>query len=323
MGELLEVAKAFVEPCEKLIVAVQNAIGKAYEPRHIKKLADAKAYEISTIGQAMRDNSDIPIVYEKGSIALDTTDFDHFVKRTEARLAYQELTKQRNIESVANQAYLLLEGCSPVENTPVDIDWLLRFFNSVQDISNVEMQRLWARTLAKEVLSPNTVSLRTLAILAQMTVVEARLFEFLSKYVLHCKNTPPSLPDDYFIFSDKVIQEMTKLTFPEIFQLDEMGVLSSNSFVRISFEVPPHTTEYISLQDKKVIEIKNNGDIPCEVSHSAYILTTAGRELLLAISEVPEPHDNLSEYLNLCKELLIGGEFTSGPLPPEVDVIVI
>ena len=64
MGEALEIAKVMVEPATKLIGAVQSAIGRAYEPRHIRRLADAKAYEISAIGQAMREASDIPITYK-------------------------------------------------------------------------------------------------------------------------------------------------------------------------------------------------------------------------------------------------------------------
>ena len=108
MGDFLEVAKVLVKPTEKLIDAVQGAIGKAYEPRHIRKMADAKAYEIAAIGQAMRDSSDIPIVYDKGAVGMDTTDFDNFVKRTQSRLAYQELTKQYNIEMVVDHAYDIL-----------------------------------------------------------------------------------------------------------------------------------------------------------------------------------------------------------------------
>ena len=55
MGELLEIAKVLVSPCEKLMTMVAGAIGKAYEPRHTRKMADAHAYELSTIGAAMRE----------------------------------------------------------------------------------------------------------------------------------------------------------------------------------------------------------------------------------------------------------------------------
>lgn len=51
-----DVFRAIVSPMEKLIDAVSGAIGKAYEPRHIRKLAEAKAHEISMIAEAVRIN---------------------------------------------------------------------------------------------------------------------------------------------------------------------------------------------------------------------------------------------------------------------------
>ena len=36
-----EIVQAMVSPAEKLIEAVSGAIGKAYEPRHVRKMAEA------------------------------------------------------------------------------------------------------------------------------------------------------------------------------------------------------------------------------------------------------------------------------------------
>jgi hypothetical protein len=38
-----------------------------------------------------------------------------------------------------------------VSDTPVDEDWIVRFFNVVEDISDEMMQQLWGRILAGEV----------------------------------------------------------------------------------------------------------------------------------------------------------------------------
>ncbi|MBR5636608.1 MAG: hypothetical protein IKW81_06735 [Pseudobutyrivibrio sp.] len=40
-GELI---KAVVEPADRMIDEVSHAIGKAYEPRYIRRRADARAY---------------------------------------------------------------------------------------------------------------------------------------------------------------------------------------------------------------------------------------------------------------------------------------
>ena len=58
-----DVVKTLSEPVTKLIDTVSHAIGKAYEPRYIKRMADAKSYEIRVISEELRNNSDLPIVY--------------------------------------------------------------------------------------------------------------------------------------------------------------------------------------------------------------------------------------------------------------------
>lgn len=72
-----EVVNALSEPANKLIDAVSGAIGKAYEPRYTRKMADAKAYELKVISEEMRNNSDLPLVFDSsGSISVDISDFE-------------------------------------------------------------------------------------------------------------------------------------------------------------------------------------------------------------------------------------------------------
>ena len=73
--------QTLVSPIEKLIEAVSGAIGKAYEPCHIKRMANAKAYEVRTISDAVRNNSDIPIVYDSSSVLIDTSKYEEIAKR--------------------------------------------------------------------------------------------------------------------------------------------------------------------------------------------------------------------------------------------------
>lgn len=79
-----EIVQALVSPAEKLIEAVSGAIGKAYEPKHIRKIA----------------------------------------KRASSRLAYQEITKQQNIEAVVDNAYEELEHAENVSSESVNSDCL-------------------------------------------------------------------------------------------------------------------------------------------------------------------------------------------------------
>ena len=270
MGEALEIAKVMVEPATKLIGAVQSAIGKAYEPRHIRRLADAKAYEISAIGQAMREASDIPITYKKGDIELDTTDFDLFVKRTQSRLAYQELTKQYNIESVVNQSYQMLEGAPLVTNEPINQGWLLRFINSVQDISDSELQELWAKILSGEVKQPKSFSLRTLDTLSNVSAIEAKLFEELCHYIIVSgeKCILPrydSLRDSY------------RISYDDILKLDECGLINSISTIKLN--IPVGTERKVITQSNRIVVVASAENSEQRLSINGYPLTAVGREI--------------------------------------------
>ena len=94
--EVTEIVQALVSPAEKLIDAVSRAIGKAYEPKHTRKMADAKAYELNVIAETVRNNSDVPIVYDSTGVSIDTSNYEEIAKRASSRLAYQEIAKYRS-----------------------------------------------------------------------------------------------------------------------------------------------------------------------------------------------------------------------------------
>lgn len=285
--EIVEAAAEKISPKEKLTNAIQSAIGKVYEPTYIKKMADARAYEITKIGQALRENSDIPIVYDKGNITIDTTDFDQFVKRTQNRLAYQELAKQKNIESVIGAAYSELEGQTAVTNEPVDPDWMISFFNSVEDISNDQMQLLWGKLLAGEIKSPNSFSKRTLNVLKNLTQKEAKVFQKISPFVLRFSNNNTKNSDRCFLpcdlFHHGGLADEYEISFTEVLTLRETGLICENDQAVVETVVSPGEVEYIYGVNEK-IEFSNSSQVEVHISYPVYVLTKAGTELLTIIS---------------------------------------
>lgn len=306
MADALEIAKVLVSPCEKLISATQAAIGKLYEPRYNKRMADAKAYEIQQVGKALAENSDIPIVYDKGSITMDTTDFDALIKRTQSRLAYQELRKQTNIESVLSNAYNHLENEPPVTDDPIDPDWLIRFFNSVEDISNQQMQYLWGKILAGEIKHPNSFSMRTLNVLKNLTQSEAELFMRISPYIFVCPGNEQKNIFDYFIPTTNTFgeNELSKYQIPysDILTLSEAGIINHSANIIISMHLEPEETDSI-IGTQGRIECYNGSESPIDLTHGAYVLTESGKELFSIIREeltVLEP-EYISDFLSRFK----------------------
>lgn len=317
MGTAIEVIKALVSPCEKLITAIQAAIGKAYEPRYIRRKADAEAYEIATVGKALRESSDIPIVYDKGALTMDTSDFDEFKKRTQSRLAYQELSKQKNIESVTDFAYEQLVGEPDVPDEPVDADWMNRFFNSVAEVSNEQMQRIWAKLLAGEIKQPNTFSIRTLDTLKNLTAYEADLFRSICPLVMRCPGNRDKSIEDYFILSD-YFDENCPVEYYVLQVLEDAGLLSINNFISIGFILSPGDIEYIK-GVKSAIKATNTGSSPAQISHLAFFLTTAGKELFSLISSdcIP-PEDYYGRVIELLKR---GNQLEAFPEMIQLEVV--
>lgn len=166
------------EPAKKLIEVVSSGIGGVFRPRSMRNEADAKAYEIRAIASAEADanvtkaNGQIRAELER-IITLAGAD-TAIVDRAKMRLLSREIEGQMNVEAIAEQALLGLP--ESVSGQPVSDDWKRKFFLGAENICDVDLQLLWGKVLAGEVVSPGTYSLRTLEILKHLTKEEAEFF---------------------------------------------------------------------------------------------------------------------------------------------------
>ncbi len=72
-----------------------------------------------------------------------------------------------------------------MEDVNPDHDWTARFFGEVQDVTNEDMQFLWAKVLAGEVVKAGSTSLRTLSILRNLDQQTAILFKKLCSLCIY------------------------------------------------------------------------------------------------------------------------------------------
>ena len=110
------------------------------------------------------------------SVPLEAT-----TDQTAQRLEFQERKRQSNLVSVVSQAAEDL-GEEEVPDQEPDHDWIARYFEYVKDVSEKDVQELWAKVLAGSVRSPGSVSLRTLSMLRDMTSLEARTLKEAMRY---------------------------------------------------------------------------------------------------------------------------------------------
>ena len=286
----IETIKYGTDAVGKLGLSVGKIFGYFYEPTHIKQmaeaeafkrkqLADAKAYEIQKVGEAIETQQFLPLIYrsEDGTVAVDTSDAKQLMQRSNIRLQNLQIQKERNIESVIGKTALELEGKEADINDEVDNDWLNRYFNIVEDISDEDMQNLWARILEGEILKPRTYSLRLLEFLHSTSKEELDRILKIASFVLFDGLT---IQNAFIIQNDKMLED-NKISFDDILFYSEIGILHSNIQVCRTYSIQAKQKQHLIFYSREYVCIGNNkNNTSQEFNFSVYSVTKLGIELL-------------------------------------------
>ena len=136
--------KNLSEPLTKLVEVVAKGIGTLYAP-------------FGTIRQSKADAAAKIILANADAEVLSIQ------QRAQNRIMHREQMRQENIERIALGAAKELP--TTVSSEEIDTDWITQFFDHAQDVSDLDMQKLWSRILAGEVSKPGSYSKRTLQFL--------------------------------------------------------------------------------------------------------------------------------------------------------------
>lgn len=246
--------------------------------------------------------------------AIEALKQKQFEKATEellesGRLSYVELYKCRNFLKIAECAdeMMLAYQESHVEQEDkeqdkLSFDWLMRFFDAVGNISNEDLQQLWGKVLANEIVKPKACSLRTLDMIRNMSPEEARTFSFLCQYVMQSGNTYYIDSSGFFCEEDghqdcrKYIQNKGLSYETHIIPLLEAGALSQDHDLALYMSKDMNLEVH---NDKICGVIMTQEATPVLFRKDAYLLTVSGKELFHIV------HDSGSfetdeEYTLLC-----------------------
>ena len=217
--DLLGLAK----PATKLVEIVSDAIGTLYEPRKVRKLADAEAYKLKKLTDTAKEtnfNGEIELL--DGKIAINSKDIDNSeVKALVVNEVKRLFNENENIRKIADFAYSELENDKEEIKEEIDEDWKNNFFDKGRKIYSEDLQFIFGKILAGEIKQPGTYSRRLLNILANLSQKEAALFNKIAKYVL--KNSKSS-----FIISDNDILNNFGIKIKDIIDLEEAGLINTN-----------------------------------------------------------------------------------------------
>lgn len=263
----------FSNGVQKLYNCVSRGLGTFMIPREVRSIIDKEAEQIEMI------DSDGGIVEEAIELYHDKKQPIEEVKalygRTCSRMLYQEMRKQQNIENVVAKAKENLVEESQVSEEEVSEDWLLRFFNSVQDISDEDMQRLWGKILAGEIKKPNTFSLRSLDVLSKMTKREAQIFVELRPYIISYRGT-------WAILNDDELNKRYHISYEKILTMSECGLMDSSGIMSITLTIAPkYPLELV--YDMEFF--KSNNVEEKKISIPIYKLTQTGIDILNVVDE--------------------------------------
>lgn len=279
------------KPLTKLIEVTARGVGQWLAPKQILRIATAEA-----AADEIRARSELRVnlirAQQEQSAYISARKEPTLEMRSEARVHYQQITAQENIENVTRQAVLHLP--SEVTEEAVNDDWIRRFFSIAQDISNSQMQQVWGKILAGEVAKPGQFSLRTLDAIRNISQKEAELFQTAC---------PLLIQQEAILLGDKSPSELDKygLNYEDILTLVDAGLILTPQTTVQSFN-------FIKLAEGAGIFLLMMPDICLQGSRTldkaltlnVLELTTAGRELATLI-----PASHHQDHISSICELLV------------------
>lgn len=200
------------KPATVLIEKVSSAIGVLYEPRRIRKEAEAKA------GAALVE-------------AESRIQIGELERRALTRFVIEQTREQKNIEDITTKALPDLDAGS--DPSRMDEDWISDFFSKCRRVSNVEMQSLWASLLAGEANEPGSISKRTVDFVAAMDRVDAETFTRLCRFSSNSINETLIFDTSHQILADNGV------IWADLSHMDTIGLIQLESltgFGRVGFQ---------------------------------------------------------------------------------------
>lgn len=257
----------------------------------------------------LRKNENIKVIE-----ALKAKEFEKITEKLleSGRLSYFEFYKCNNFLKIAKRADNMIadiknnqtEDANNKCNQNFSFDWLMRFFDAVGNISDEDLQELWGKVLANEIVRPKSCSFRTLDIIRNMSPDEAKSFSSLCRYVMQSKNTYYIDSSGFFCKEDGY-QECWKYIHKEglsyeddIVPLVEAGVFSTDHDLAIYL----YKDILLEIHNNKIRgNVFNDDDNPFLLQREAYWLTASGRELFHVVQN-STGFEMDEEYALLCLE---------------------
>ena len=196
-----------------------------------------------------------------------------------------DMQKEENRNNILQQSleYVNQENIS---EELIDDDFLNMFYEGASNVSNKDLQKIWAKILANEMENPNSYSIRTLAVLKTISHKEANV---INKFI------ELAISDDRaaYLIDDKDFLEKYGLKFLDILLLEELGLVKTGLSLHLSKQM------IFYINDKYAIYIdEKSDDNPIGIIKT----TSIGYEMYKTFNEQKLNLDYIKDLSNIIKK---------------------
>ncbi|KTD48086.1 hypothetical protein Lqui_2128 [Legionella quinlivanii] len=281
------------KPLEKLIVTISKGLGCLFTAYITKRNTTAHLQAMEDFTEVIA-KSPVPIKeaeYQGNGFVVKFSSDGEILNRAKSREEFKSIKKQCNIESIISQTADELNKDEAISAEEVEEDWITRYFNIIEDISDEQMQNIWAKVLAGEIRKPKSYSLRTLELLKNLSKEEANLFNTISAYAININN------QFCLLNTNELLSLAKELTYTDIINLKDSGLISnSEALCSIDFSERNSCT---LINCKKLIIIEASQE-SSKIQLSILPFTKAGTELL-AFTNPTSNNEYIMKLCNLVK----------------------
>lgn len=196
----------------------------------------------------------------------------------------RNIQKLENVEEIVSKAKKQFAPDEQVSEEPVEKDWMSRFLDIAEEISDKDLQDIWGRILAGEIKKPKSYSLRTLEVMRNMSKEEASLVMKASTFQ---------------VALDLVSTEPFALSLMEQISLDDIGVVCGEELMR-TMPIPNNGKISFELNQKTRINIYAPHGV--KIKFKGLKLTKAGQEIFTLIQDhnYDKFYSDLSNMIKKC-----------------------
>lgn len=198
------------------------------------------------------------------------------------KMTYTEYYKANNFLAIAEKAdQYFSENRTNNSDKSYDFDWFIRFYESAGNISNEQMQNLWAKLLSGEISNPGTYSIHLIEILKNMNSKDAELFERICSKSLVYR-------EDRFIVNDELYRSMNDIQYSDLMRIQELGLINATPFILYKIKVTKESEVIFSNENYDIFV--SSIDKPIDsFEFEQFPFTTVGKELSsILISHTPD-----------------------------------